>query len=377
MGRTPSKQKTSATATAALSAGPNQVRPASREILSGAHAGELDHYELLSKVCHFFCQGATPSAIQQRLAQDGVHISREAPYQLLAQAAANGWIEFNPPLEFSLAQNVRDSYPWLHELRVAHTALGDHVARVGAKALLEMLQVHFAGKKVSVGFSAGHTMRQLARQFAELLRRARPPLPRKIVFHAMVAGFDVENPSNDPNAFFTYFVRDDVRHVETEFVGLHTPAIVEPEQIERLRRLDGVRQSFERAGELNVVVTSARDWNDPHATLLRYLARAGQTLEALKRAGAVGDILWQPLGPNGPVDVSAHLRAMTIMQVSELAGFIDRGQRVLLVAGPCGECFSLKTEIVRVILTQPQHLITHLVIDSRCARGLLEDAPRA
>jgi DNA-binding transcriptional regulator LsrR (DeoR family) len=356
-----------------ISTGPNRVHAASREVLSGAHAGELDHHELLSKVCRYFCEGGTPSAIQKRLAQaDGLRVSREVPYQLLAEAAANGWIEFNPPEEFSLAEKVRARYRWLHELRVAHTAIGNHVARIGAKALLETLQVHFANKEVHVGFSAGNTMRQLARHFAELLRRASPPLPRKIVFHAMVAGFDVFHPTNDPNAFFTYFEQDYVRHVELAFVGLHTPAVVEPEQVERLRGLDGIRQSFEHAAELNVVVTSARDWRDPHATLLRYLEKAGQSRDALKAAGAVGDILWQPLGMTGPVDVGAHLRAMTIMQVGELAGFIERGQRVLLVAGPCAECFQLKTEIVRTILSQPQHLITHLVIDSRCARELLD-----
>ena len=61
----------------ALSAGPDRVRTASREVLSGAHAGEFDHYELLSKVCQYFCEGGTPSVIQQRLAQaDGLRISR-------------------------------------------------------------------------------------------------------------------------------------------------------------------------------------------------------------------------------------------------------------------------------------------------------------
>jgi DNA-binding transcriptional regulator LsrR (DeoR family) len=47
---------------------------------------------------------------------------------------------------------------------------------------------------------------------------------------------------------------------------------------------------------------------------------------------------------------------------------------VLLVAGPCHKCHKSKAKVVKAILDQQDHLITHLVTDSRCARQVLSDS---
>jgi hypothetical protein len=65
------------------------------------------------------------------------------------------------------------------------------------------------------------------------------------------------------------------------------------------------------------------------------------------------------------------LKAMTLKQLDEVGTFVEEKNHVLLVAGPCSQCHHPKTEVVNAILNQDRQLITHLAIDSRCARDLL------
>ena len=66
------------------------------------------------------------------------------------------------------------------------------------------------------------------------------------------------------------------------------------------------------------------------------------------------------------------MRAVTLMELSDLPDFIKRGKQVLLLVGPCGQCGGPKEEVLESVLTHKRKLITHLVVDSRSARGLFE-----
>jgi DNA-binding transcriptional regulator LsrR (DeoR family) len=98
---------------------------------------------------------------------------------------------------------------------------------------------------------------------------------------------------------------------------------------------------------------------------------AGESEEQLDREGCVGDMLWQPIGLDGPIEPKTVIRAMTIMDLSEVRELVAKGKQVLLVAGPCSECHLPRTEVVKAVLDQDHQLITHLVVDSRCARELV------
>jgi DNA-binding transcriptional regulator LsrR (DeoR family) len=341
----------------------------SAEAPRGYVADELSQLERVALVCSYFCAGHLASEIAELLRKKhSIEMRRETPYQLVAYAASRGWIKFTAPQEYALAERIKQKYSFLHDVRVVETSVADDVARVGANALLQLMRQLFAGQTVHVGFSGGYAMRQAARQLAELLHEPSPRLPGKIVFHAMVAGFDVFNPTKDPNAFFAFLEFGPAIQVETAFVGLHAPAVVEPATKSKLRETEGIREAYEHASELDIIVTSARDWRDEHAVLPRHIQ---VSLEGLKAAGAVGDILWQPLGRDGPVELSSEPRAMAIKTLREVQDFVAEGKQVLLVAGPCAECLRAKTEIVGTVLDQQRPLITHLVVDSRCARELL------
>lgn len=333
----------------------------------------LEPTELIATVCQYFCgQGMKPADIKGVLEErHGVQISREQVYRLIRVAAARGWIQFHPEPRYDLEVQLRKRAPSLQGVSVVPTALYQGVAQRGAQMLLELLQQHHAGAEVvHVGFSGGTALRELARRFAELLRSSPPQLPEKICFHALVAGFDVEDPTTDPNAFFTYFVRDASMDVKTGFVALHAPAIADDEARDKLRKLKGIEKSYDRARDIDVIVTSTTSWEDPHSVLRHHMEEAGD-LQQLEAAGCIGDLLWQPIGPEGALDVRTRMRAMAILALDELSELVENHKQVLLVAGPCARCDRPKSEVLRAILAQERRLVTHLVVDSPCARAVL------
>lgn len=213
----------------------------------------MQEEELLGTVCDYFCrEGLSATEIKNRLQENhSVEITREEPYRLILKAANRGWIRFVPPPAFSLEQQLKeDKYPWLQDVSVVPIATSEGVAHRGAQMLLKLLQQHYSEREVHIGFSGGYALRTLAQRFGDLLREAAGNLPREIVFHALVAGFDVNDPTTDPNAFFSYFVKDPAMQVETRFVALHAPAILEADLLPRLRLQAGIAEAYDRAWRL-------------------------------------------------------------------------------------------------------------------------------
>lgn len=324
-------------------------------------------------IASYFCShGLGATAIQKVLKEKhSISMTREAVYNHVRDAAADGWIRFHPPPDIALQLWLREeAYPWLQDASVVQTTRFDDVAQRGAKMLLELLQQRYSGKEVHVGFSGGTALRTLARRFAELLRDPAHGLPSKIVFHALVAGFDVSDPTTDPNAFFTYFVEDPAIEVKTAFVALNSPAMATPDIEEKLRNLPAIGEAYERAREIDIIVTSTSGWKDDHSMLRNYMDVAGEPVGMLGNEGCIGDMLWQPIGPKGPFELQMNMRAMTVMKLSDVSDHVANGGQVLLVAGPCASCHTPKTDVVDAILGQEKRLVTHLAVDSRCVRAL-------
>lgn len=352
------------------SAGPRGRRRRSQEEASSHTARELQ-----ATVCHYFCRhGLRAPQIRDLLEKDHrIRISREEVYRLIRVAAARGWIQFTAPPEDDLRRRLSDRYGWLQAVSVVETGVSQDVSEDGAAVLLALLKQRYAGREVHLGFSGGTALRTLAHRFAELLREPDPHLPRKIVFHAMVAGFDVHDPTTDPNAFFTYFAGDTVLAVETEFVALHVTPVADENLRSQIRAQKGVEEVYGRRGEIDVVVTSATSWKDRHSVLRHYLDDPDGSAEELERAGCIGDMLWQPIGRNGTIALETPIRANTLMDLAEVGALVERGRQVLLVAGPCTKCHTPKSDVVKAILEQPSRLVTHVVVDARCARAVLAE----
>lgn len=342
----------------------------------------LDFMEVLTAVLNEFVKGCTASEISRRLNQRGIPMSREEPYEFISYAARHGWLEFVPPIEHELTARLRERAPHVQELEVVHTSSFEDVASRGADTLVRLVQkcVRSGGNRdrgVHIGFAGGHAMRKLAREFAQRLRRALPDMPEVLVFHALVAGFNIHEPGTNPNAFFTYFEDDPSIQVQTAFVCLMAPPMATSTEKRQIDWQPSVRGARTLSPTIDIIVTSAGDWNDSDNTLREYLtlSNAADDIARLDDAGTVADMLWQPLGYTAPITAQTTTRALTVVTLEELSARIrQQGTRVLLCLGPCLKCHRSKEEVLRAALGQTEPLITDLVTDSISARRYLDRA---
>jgi len=356
-----------------------QKRKRGRPKGSGLRNG-LTAEEIMSLVCLYLCKGLSLADIAKVLKREHqVPMTRQEPYEIIQQAARRGRLCYSPPLESDLQLKISARHSgWLRGMEVVNTSTAYHVALQGARTLLNLVRERVAANKspdvpVRIGWAGGHTMRKVAKEFSELLRRPVDGLPRKIVFHGAVAAFDTAHPFNDTNGFFTYFAKDSAMRVEPEFMCLPAPVVVEKEVLSAIQKCKGIREAREAAKDLDILVTSGSCWNDPHSMYRYYMVDSDEIRKRLEAAGIVGDIMLLPVGADGPLEAdAAQLRAVTLFEdLSALEKFVDGGMAVLLVLGPCGNCGTLKTELLKAVLDMRQHLISHLVVDSRAASEYL------
>ena len=333
----------------------------------------LDSVEQLSVVCDLFLKCKKVSVIATEINEKyQAALKREAVYPLLMKAVKKKWIQYIPPQEQQLERELKGRHNWLSGVRVVHSSQFSDVASCGAEMLLDLLKNfrHPSKKEVHIGFAGGHAMRILANHFARLLANLETPFPKKLVLHALVAGFNVYEPTTDPNTFFSLFRSDQPPGIEFGFVGLHAPPLVESKEYHKLIKAYGFKESKKEAEKIDIIVTSATNWNDEHSSFRKYMNESPECFDTLERAKCVGDMLWHPLGEKKPVEAKTKIRAMTLYDLNDLPGFIKKDKNVLLVLGPCGSCNQTKTNVLKAILDQDNQLITHLVADSRSVREI-------
>lgn len=339
----------------------------------------LDETERESAVMWLFSRGHTVPQIlavmRERYGKAG-EMTRETPYRILQRAAKRGRLRYTPPHHAVYSERIRNEFSWLKGVSVVHTTMAVDVAREAANMLLTMVQARHRADKtreaIHVGFAAGMSMRQISQAFAERLRYPADDLPRRIVFHAMVTGYDSGNPTTDPNAFFTFWIYPPVLEVEVGFVGLHAPAMVRSEDIPKLKESREIEEAYTAAAQLDIIVTSGSDWDDEHSSLrVVCMERSPATVQLIRDLGGEVDVMWRPLGKNGPITDATEIRALTLMELTDLPRFIERGGSVLLMLGPCGMCKRSKVKVLHTTLTQQLRLVTHVVVDSRTAAHFL------
>jgi hypothetical protein len=303
-------------------------------------------------------------------------LGREIPTKILRDVAKSGCLLYNPPYQLPLAYKIRDKFKWLKTVDVVNTALATDVARAAAKTLLELIQdFHDSdpdAEEVNIAMAAGLSTRTMAQALADLLTYPGPDdiqLPKRIAFHSLVSGHSPGSPTTSPNAFFSYFVSPPDFIVERRFVGLHAPAIVRTRDIPQLKETPEIAEAFAQVRDLDIIVTSGADWNDEHSSLRTAMEQSPKSLQKLLDKGTVCDMMWRPLARKAPVEVQTEMRALTLMELSELPVF-RRRKRVLLMLGPCAECNRPKGLVLETILAQDERLVTNIVIDSRTAREL-------
>jgi DNA-binding transcriptional regulator LsrR (DeoR family) len=332
-----------------------------------------DREHLISLVCNQFCKGLRVSQILVSLKREhGIDLTREQPYEILRWAAENGRLQYLVPLESELSHRILEDHSWLKRARVVRSAEPNDVALQAAYLLAEIIR-KWKSPELHVGFAGGWLLAQTVHLLTGLLRTPEAMPAKRLIVHALVAAAD--DPRWNPNSFLQWFLDPDLPF-ETTFVGLPAPALVSCATLQTLRHLEGVAEAFDRAREIDIVVTSAGAHWDKGCSALRGLyEQRPENLRALEEAGCIGDILWQPVNSAGQIALGDGVRAVTVLDLPALRQLIEVGKHVVLVLAPCGSCRGPKHEILDAVLRW-EGAITDLVVDSRTTVEFFRSARR-
>jgi DNA-binding transcriptional regulator LsrR (DeoR family) len=333
---------------------------------------------LLISVCDRFLDGHKVMDIVHWLQEEhGVEMKRENIYPLLREARKRKYLSVLPPPEGYLQQRICDRFDVekerIHVLRVRGDTAREYVADAAAKQIVQL--IHEVGEtkaRVRVGLGGGGTVMTVARALASRLR-SEGSLP-KLGLHALSSGFDVNKPRTAPVSFLGYF---DQAAPDIEYVGLFASAVVEVEQYEHVKTLPGVEESFQKASQIDIVVTSLASASDKHGELNRFMnlgERSNGNVEELKRHGWVGDVSYRPYSKTGPIAAAAGgIRAVSLFELEDLVELVRKpNKHVLLVAAPCGICNEPKAEALQPLLKESSlRMWSHLLMDLTTAQNLL------
>jgi DNA-binding transcriptional regulator LsrR (DeoR family) len=333
-----------------------------------------DREQLISLVCNQFCKGLRVSQILDSLKREhGIDLTREQPYEILRWAADNGRLQYLAPLESELSHRILEEHSWLKRARVVRSAEPNDVALQAAKLLAEIIR-KWKGPELHVGFAGGGLMAETVRLLTGLLRTTEETPVKRLVVHSLVAA--AYDPRRSPNSFLQWFLDPDLPF-ETTFVGLPAPGVVTLSTLRALRRIEGIAEAFDRAREIDIVVTSAGAHWDKGCSALHGLYEARpESLRALNEAGCIGDVLWQPINPSGQIELGDGVRAVTVLDLAALRQLAEAGKHVVLVLAPCGSCRGPKHEVLDAVLRW-EGAVTDLVVDSRTAVEFFRSARRA
>jgi DNA-binding transcriptional regulator LsrR (DeoR family) len=145
----------------------------------------------------------------------------------------------------------------------------------------------------------------------------------------------------------------------------------------RTKGLPGVKDSFEAAKQIDILVTSLGYTGDEHSLLKGFMGMASERgRAALDSAGWVGDVLWRPYSRSGPITADTGIRAVTLFELEDLVAMGHApGKHVILLAGPCAGCNICKAPALRPLLCESRlRVANHVVLDIRTAEELLPGA---
>jgi DNA-binding transcriptional regulator LsrR (DeoR family) len=334
---------------------------------------------LLISVCEQFLRGDRIKDILQWLEDEhAVVLKREHIYPLLRQARKRGYLSIMPPPDVFLQQRICDRYHTtkdrVHVLRVRGETARYYAAEAAAKQIVELIhEVGESKRRVRIGLGGGGTIMGVARALAERLR-SESSLP-KLGLHALTSGFDVNNPHTAPVSFLGYF--DQVAS-DIQYVGLFAPAVVEAREYQHVKTLLGVEESFSKAREIDIVVTSLASASDPHGDLNRFMKLSEErdrdnSVAALRKSGWIGDVSYRPYSTTGPIATTKGMRAVSLFELEDLVDLAHKpNKHVLLVAAPCRRCHAVKGDALRPLLEEKNlELWTHLLMDLTTAQDLL------
>jgi DNA-binding transcriptional regulator LsrR (DeoR family) len=342
---------------------------------------------LLIEICQRFLTAESRVKIADWLTQElGREFSREAVYPQISRALRRGFIRLDPPTNVILQQRIADQFKQdrneIHVIDARGEMARDLVADAAARHIIELIvEVSHVKKRVCIGLGGGGTVDRVARSLANYLRKqlTLPPL----ALHALTPGFDVFRPLTAPVSSLGYF---DGIDTDIEYVGLFAPAVVPSEAYAEVTSRHGIVDSFDKAAEIDIVITSCARAADEHGELNRFMQVASkddgdQTEKALLKAGWLADVTYRPYNEFGPISLDHGIRGVTLFELEDLVRLVrdHENKHVVLIAAPCGQCHEPKAAALRPLLSQPEtlKLWNHLFLDTRTAQALMPPETRS
>ena len=322
-------------------------------------------------------------------------LTRERIYPLFWEAVHRNFLFLQAPREKRLAERLAERYELspkeddavIHVVNANAEDAARHVTGATADVVLDLVDRVIEKRKaeakpgdppaaVHIGMGAGFATMMVAKRLAERVRSDLdcPPL----VLHALSAGgFLVNEPQKAPITYFSYF---EDTFPKVEYVALFTETVVSlKEDYDRVKRGPGVRRSFDRRNEIDIIVTSLAAANHEHGLLVKFLSHLIEeevlkedVLDQMYAAGWKGDVQFRPYTETGPLIEECPVRAVTLFELDEMVELARTdGKYVVLLAGPCGECGEPKVDALRPLVANPElRLWTHLVTDVQTAQAL-------
>ncbi len=313
-------------------------------------------------------------------------LTRERIYPLFWEAMRRQYLLLFPPRDRFLSRRIVERFELegrraeddaVQVVNVRGAESPSHVSSAAADVIYDLVH-KLKGKreKVHIALGGGFSSMMVAKRLAQRVYSDLdcPPL----VLHALSAGgFLADQPYKAPVTYFGYF--SEVLP-KVEYVGLFSETLVSSEEFDRVRQNPSVRQSFEMAEEVDIVMTSFATAKDPHGMLGQFLqalladnAVARQDIERMRQVGWVGDVQFRPYSAKVPIVEECPVRVVTLFEIADLVRLANTPNKyVVLIAGPCSECGMLKTEALLPLMENPElRLWTHLITDLTTAHALL------
>jgi DNA-binding transcriptional regulator LsrR (DeoR family) len=336
---------------------------------------------LLFEVCHRFLQGDTPAEIAAWLDEQVEHeVTREAIYPLIRRAKRDGFFRLVAPEHITLKQRIADYYKAptdrVHISNVRGQISREYVADRAAHGIVELIE-NIAKKKkhVRLGLGGGGTVMRVAKNIAFLLRNE--SLVKHLAVHTLTGGMDPASPLNAANSFLTFF---EAAVPDISYQGLFVPPVVAAEDYKKVVDTPGIAESFRRASEIDIVVTSVARADDEHGELHRLMKlaaereeRGTETVAALEKENWVGDAMYRPFSPSGPIISDHGARAVSLFELPQLVEMAKKpNKHVVLVVTPCTRCRESKQTALAPLLSEESLRIwNHLYLDAATAQALV------
>lgn len=313
----------------------------------------LAEQELLADVAEkYYVQG-----LDQRAIAAGIGVSRSSVSRMLSKAAGMGTIEFRInrplPLHAGLQERLRRAFPLVEPIVLDGSAMDAAAvpARVGLIAAQRLGE--WTRNARTLGISWGSALRHVA--------DAIHPMPRpRLEVVQLIGGVGSAHPEVDGEEV--------ARTVATKYGAryryLNAPLLVSSAEAARSLRTDpSISSVLELGAQSDLALVGLGALHPEVSSLLRAGYQSRDDLQAIRAAGAVGDICGHHLDLSGSVvDIPLHQRLLGIALPD-----LERIPTVVAVAtGP------RKAAIMLAVLRRG--LLDVLITDSAGAAAVMENA---